>query len=40
MSIAYMQQTYDGGGKESIIQHENQRVLKYNKSLLVSSKTL
>ena len=35
-----MQQTYDGEEKESIIQHKNQRVLKYNKSLLVSSKTL
>jgi len=40
MSIACMQQMYDGEGKESIIQHKNQRVQKYNKSLLVSSKML
>ena len=40
MSKACMQQTYAGVGKESLIQHKNQRVLKYNKSLLVSSKTL
>ncbi len=39
MSKACMQKTY-GEQEEPIIQQKNQRVLKYNKSLLISSKTL
>ena len=39
MSKAYMQKTYDGE-EEYIIQQKNQIFLKYNKSLLISSKTL
>ena len=39
MSKAYMQKTYDGE-EEYIIQQKNQIFLIYNKSLLISSKTL
>lgn len=39
MSKACMQETY-GEQEEHIIQHKNQIALKYNKSLLISSKTL